>query len=333
MASACPIKNFRWYLPGLLATGDMPRLPGQLDWLIKQQFQAMVSLEPVPAEIFAEIDQSRLNYYLGTAEKDGSLSPLALQHYYSFTSHNLEAGKPTFVHGGKHLWSLIRKYLEFSLRAKGWLLPEITVYQSYSTPEVIIASAGERYRFDSQTGKFLPAGTNIRGLKTVFALTVPCRLIFRQNGDFQLVVNFEIWLPKYHIGRLAVVDLDPDWDQKAQTRLILEMAIALRSEDEAKWQWAHRHLDVDGCQTAVQILFKALASQSIEIRRLTLLALIDIFSHTGTDCRCFGKECLSLLSKAEHYLSLGFKKERDLALKPLFVRARRIFREYRGDMA
>jgi hypothetical protein len=111
-----PVLNFRWHIPGMLATGGKPSRIEQLHWLCQQGIRAILSLELIPESVIAEIKVRGINHiYIPCFEyEDVAHDPEAWNSFSRFIFANIQAGNPVFVHcsaGIRRSVRLVERYL------------------------------------------------------------------------------------------------------------------------------------------------------------------------------------------------------------------------------
>jgi len=114
--SVCPVLNFKWHVPRVLATGGKPSRVEQLNWLRQQGIKAVLSLELIPDSIIAEIRASDMNHlYIPCPDyEDVAYDPEAWGSFSRFILANTLSGKPVFVHcsaGIRRSVRLVERYL------------------------------------------------------------------------------------------------------------------------------------------------------------------------------------------------------------------------------
>ena len=61
--------NFKWHIPGLLATGGKTDTHEKLDWIILEGFSRIVVLEPIPNEIWQRIVKEGISLSININKK------------------------------------------------------------------------------------------------------------------------------------------------------------------------------------------------------------------------------------------------------------------------
>lgn len=113
--------NFTWQLAGLLATGGKPQTPAQVDWLVRQGFEMVISLEEMPDEC-ASLLQSHfvwllidLDFYGDGEEFDlDQLPEKVWQEIVDFLDISLRCRAKIYVHcsaGITRSPRMMRRYL------------------------------------------------------------------------------------------------------------------------------------------------------------------------------------------------------------------------------
>lgn len=114
-----PVINFRWHIPGQLATGGKPSAIEQLDWLQEQGIQAIVSLVHVSEKVEAEIKARGINHLSMPIPdyEDATYDPYVWGEFSRFIYANIYSGKAVYVHcnaGVRRSVRLVERYIRKS---------------------------------------------------------------------------------------------------------------------------------------------------------------------------------------------------------------------------
>ncbi len=123
------ILNFTWAHQGLIATGQKPTRPEQIDWLIGQGIRAIVSLEDIPDSIALLIRSCGLDYLFFDLDEwsdsdhfDVSKVPEEkFVEFNDFVLGSLGLNRPIFVHcsgGIRRSPEMVKRFLKKYLQPK-----------------------------------------------------------------------------------------------------------------------------------------------------------------------------------------------------------------------
>lgn len=110
------VVNFKWHIPGRLATGGKPSCVEQIEWLREQGIQAIVSLVLIPEAVVSKIESAGINYLsMPISDYDDVMyDPYAWGEFSRFIHANIHSGKAVFVHcnaGYRRSVRLVEKYI------------------------------------------------------------------------------------------------------------------------------------------------------------------------------------------------------------------------------
>ena len=92
--------NFRWQVPGQIATGGKPSCVEQVDWLREQGIGAVVSLVLVPDAVTEEFRRTGINHLSMPISdyEDVARDPYAWGQFSRFIHANIYCGRAVYIH-------------------------------------------------------------------------------------------------------------------------------------------------------------------------------------------------------------------------------------------